>query len=288
MKVDIDKYAGFCFGVINAVKKVENELNEWGNAYCLGEIVHNQVEKERLEAIGLKTISHEQLKTIKNTRVLIRAHGEPPSTYQLATQNKIEIIDGTCPIVKKLQNKIKDFHKQNPEYQVVIYGKKGHAEVLGLQGQVTKSIVVQTEDDLQQINFNKAVYLVSQTTMSREGFKHISELIASQLIAKHSNIESQLICNNSVCGQVANRKPKIQQFAQTHDCIVFVAGKNSSNGQQLFKACQQANQNTCFISNVDELDKAWLKNFETIGITGATSTPAWLLHKTKERIKQLL
>lgn len=282
--VEIDQGSGFCFGVVTAIKKAEEELDKSGHLYCLGDIVHNSNEVERLERKGLETITHEQLKELHNVKVLLRAHGEPPETYEIARRNNIEIIDATCPVVLQLQRRIHATYntKQNP--QIVIYGKNGHAEVNGLVGQTNgEAIVIQDENDIENIDFNRNIYLYSQTTKSLHGFQNIVEKIAEKNNNRHT-FESY----DTICRQVANRIDKIREFASAHELIIFVSGKKSSNGKILFAECHDANPSSYLISSEEELNPEWLKGKEHIGICGATSTPMWLMNNVKERILSLI
>ncbi len=286
--IEIDKGSGFCFGVVTAIKKAEEELDKSGHLYCLGDIVHNSNEVERLKRKGLETITHSQLRDLHNVKVLLRAHGEPPETYEIAKRNNIEIIDATCPVVLQLQRRIhatyntKSEHNDNP--QIVIYGKNGHAEVNGLVGQTNgEAIVIQDAEDIKNIDFNRDIYLYSQTTKSLQGFQKIVGKIDEINNGKHI-FESY----DTICRQVASRIDKIREFAKAHELIIFVSGKKSSNGKILFAECHDANQSSYLISSEEEINPAWLKGKERIGICGATSTPMWLMNKVKEHIEELL
>lgn len=282
MKVEIDNDSGFCFGVVTAIRKAEEELQKSGTLYCLGDIVHNSDEVQRLSSKGLKIITHSEMEKLHGVKVLLRAHGEPPSTYELARRNGIEIIDATCPVVLRLQQRIKDTFStpagQRP--QIVIYGKNGHAEVNGLVGQTAgKAIVIESADDLDRIDFSRDVALYSQTTKSLEGFRHITEEIRRRLRAG-----CRLESFDTICRQVANRVEKLQRFARAHDVVLFVAGKKSSNGKVLYANCREVNPSTYLISNPSELDPQWLDGAESVGICGATSTPRWLMEQVKNSI----
>lgn len=284
MYVEIDKDSGFCFGVVNAIKHAEVEL-EQGELACLGDIVHNSQEVERLKAKGLKTINHEDLQTMKSSKVLLRAHGEPPSTYQIAQNNNIKIIDATCPVVLQLQKKIyKEFSASDPEkMQIVIFGKIGHAEVNGLVGQTSgKAIVIEKTEDIEKLNFNKDICLFSQTTMSLDNFQEIVESISERI---NENVTFRYF--DTICRQVANRMPNIKQFARKHDLILFVAGKKSSNGKVLFEECKKANSNTYLISDPQEINPQWLQNISSVGVCGATSTPKWLMESVAKAVKEI-
>jgi 4-hydroxy-3-methylbut-2-en-1-yl diphosphate reductase len=281
MKITIDAESGFCFGVVFAIQMAEAELDASGTLYCLGDIVHNNMEVERLTRKGLKIINHDQLKELHDCKVLIRAHGEPPETYHTAIQNNIELIDASCPVVLKLQNRVRtsfeDIKRNNG--QVVIYGETGHAEVNGLVGQTGgEAIILTGEQDIEKIDFNRPVYLFSQTTKSTEGFDHIRNVIENRVKSVKGVIESQdFIANDTICRQVSNREPQLEKFAAQHDVIVFVSGKKSSNGKALFGVCQSVNPNTYFISETAEIQSDWFRNAHTVGICGATSTPMWLM-----------
>ena len=283
-KIEIDQGSGFCFGVVNAIKKAEEELAKGNVLYCLGDIVHNSHEVERLKQKGLITINHEQFANLKNAKVLLRAHGEPPSTYEIAKKNNIEIIDATCPVVLQLQKKInKQFTASNKDKaQILIFGKNGHAEVNGLVGQtVGKAIVIEDIEDLSKVDFSKDIFLYSQTTKSVDKFNEIIEVIQSRL-------ESGVAFNyyDTICRQVANRIPNIKDFAKAHDLVLFVSGKKSSNGKVLFEHCRSANPNTYLISDSSEIDLNWLNGVQQIGICGATSTPKWLMEEVAQFVEK--
>jgi 4-hydroxy-3-methylbut-2-enyl diphosphate reductase len=280
IKTEIDSRSGFCFGVVNAIKKAEEELGKGETLYCLGDIVHNSQEVARLEKLGLRTINHEELAQLKNAKVLLRAHGEPPSTYETAQKNNITIIDASCPVVLHLQNKIKRAYQENPDEQIVIYGKNGHAEVNGLVGQTLgTAIVVENAQDLDKIDFNRGICLFSQTTKSVDGFNEVVEII-KQRIAPGVKFNY----NDTICRQVANRIPDIRQFARQHDIVLFVSGKKSSNGKALFEECRKVNPRTYFISEPNEINPEWLKGIRSIGICGATSAPKWLMEDIERKI----
>ncbi len=286
MTIEIDNGSGFCFGVTRAISKAEEELMASGHLYCLGDIVHNAAEVGRLEQRGLETITHEQLATLHGVKVLLRAHGEPPSTYECARSRDIEIIDATCPVVLKLQQRIKAMYDEAPEGntkpQIVIYGKRGHAEVLGLVGQTAgNAIVIESADELSKIDYNRDIYLYSQTTKSLQGFKHIVSEI-SHRVAPGVTFRSF----DTICRSVANRIPQIREFAARHDLILFVSGSKSSNGRILFAECLNANPDSHLVSNESEIDPAWLEGKERIGICGATSTPRWLMNRVADFIRQ--
>lgn len=285
-KVEIDPGSGFCFGVVTAIHKAEEELAKGGTLYCLGDIVHNSREVERLKAMGLITINHEEFNRLHNAKVLLRAHGEPPETYETARRNNIEIIDATCPVVLRLQKKIKQEHTQGDEAekQIVIYGKNGHAEVLGLVGQTAgKAIVIERPEEVKSLDFNRNIRLYSQTTKSLDEFREIVEYIQHN-ISPQTTFEY----HDTICRQVANRIPNIRSFAASHDLVFFVSGKKSSNGKILFNECLKVNPNSHFIDSADEIDTSLLKEASSIGICGATSTPKWLMEEVHKTISRIL
>jgi len=283
MFVEIDKDSGFCFGVVNAINSAEKALQAGDALFCLGDIVHNSQEVNRLQERGLKTIDHEALKKLKNRRVLLRAHGEPPSTYHTAKENNITIIDATCPVVLQLQKQIfKQFTSTNPEQtQIVIYGKIGHAEVNGLVGQTSgKAIVIEKKEDLDFLDFGKDIYLFSQTTMSLNNYQEIVDEIQQRM-----KPGATFRFFDTICRQVANRMPNIKIFASRHDVVLFVAGKKSSNGKALYEECKKANPATYMISDAREIQSSWFKNAQSVGVCGATSTPLWLMEDVAARVK---
>ena len=286
MNIEIDPGSGFCFGVVYAIQRAEEELKKHKTLYCLGDIVHNNVEVNRLKELGLVTIEHSQLKNLHNCKVLIRAHGEPPETYQIAFQNNIELIDASCPVVLRLQNKIKNGFDRMKEVngQIVIYGKEGHAEVNGLVGQTKEeAIVVNKISDLDKIDFTRPVILYSQTTQSTSGFQAIQQEIEKRLASM--NVNFSFVANDTICHQVSTRGPQLMEFSKTHDIIIFVSGKKSSNGKMLYEVCKKENPNTYFVSDVDDLDFFWFSENKSVGICGATSTPRWLMEKICNEIK---
>lgn len=279
-KVEIDSESGFCFGVTAAIRKAEEELAKGTPLYCLGDIVHNSDEVDRLRRKGLVTISHEQMAALRDCKVLLRAHGEPPSTYELARRNNIEIVDATCPVVLKLQQRIKKAYDSPQRPQIVIYGKLGHAEVNGLVGQTDgHALVVETEADLAQVNPDVTTHLYSQTTKSLDGLRHIADALG-----RHLEDDVEFHSFDTICRSVTHRVDNLREFARNHDAIVFVAGRKSSNGKFLFDECKAVNPHTQFISGPDEMDLEQLSGAESIGICGATSTPRWLMEQVKERI----
>ncbi|MGE0087903.1 MAG: 4-hydroxy-3-methylbut-2-enyl diphosphate reductase [Bacteroidales bacterium] len=290
MKVEIDDNSGFCFGVVNAIQLAEKELEKSELLYCLGDIVHNSAEVDRLKTKGLVTINHDELKTLKNCKVLLRAHGEPPETYKIALENNIQLIDASCPVVLRLQKNIKTGFDDiiDKGGQVVIYGKEGHAEVNGLVGQTNgRAIVIGGEEDLTKIDFTKPINLFSQTTKSIEGFYKIEKEIRKRMIEMQENDDVLLISNDTICRQVSHRQPQLREFVKKHDVIVFVSGKKSSNGKMLYQVCKEENENTYFVSDETELEKSWFKKATSVGICGATSTPRWLMEKIAKNINEL-
>lgn len=282
VQIEIDGGSGFCFGVTTAIKKAEEELAAGKKLYCLGDIVHNGMEVDRLHSNGLITINHDQLSELHDVKVLLRAHGEPPETYELARRNNIEIIDATCPVVLALQSRIKKQFTNNPQAQIVIFGKNGHAEVLGLVGQTqSKAIVVERVEDVKRLDFGRDIYLYSQTTKSLDEFHRIIDYIQ-----QHISPKAKFRSFDTICRQVANRMPNIAEFATKHDLILFVSGRKSSNGKVLFKECLSVNPNSYQIESADEINFDWLQNVHTIGICGATSTPKWLMEECRDAILQ--
>lgn len=280
VQIEIDDGSGFCFGVTTAIRKAEEELAAGKTLYCLGDIVHNGMECERLRSMGLITINHDELKALHDVKVLLRAHGEPPETYEIARRNNIEIIDATCPVVLQLQWRIKREYDSNPDAQIVIFGKPGHAEVLGLVGQTnSKAIVIAGIDDAKALDFNRDIYLYSQTTKSLDEFHRIIDYIQ-----EHISPEATFRSFDTICRQVANRMPNISSFAKRHDLILFVCGRKSSNGKVLFNECRSVNPNSHLIEGPDEIKREWIEGIDTIGICGATSTPKWLMERCRDRI----
>lgn len=280
VQIEIDDGSGFCFGVTTAIRKAEEELAAGKTLYCLGDIVHNGMECERLRSMGLITINHDELKALHDVKVLLRAHGEPPETYEIARRNNIEIIDATCPVVLQLQRRIKREYDSNPDAQIVIFGKPGHAEVLGLVGQTnSKAIVIAGIDDAKALDFNRDIYLYSQTTKSLDEFHRIIDYIQ-----EHISPEATFRSFDTICRQVANRMPNISSFAKRHDLILFVCGRKSSNGKVLFNECRSVNPNSRLIEGPDEIKREWIEGIDTIGICGATSTPKWLMERCRDRI----
>lgn len=290
MEIEIDKNSGYCFGVEYAIEMAEDELEESGKLYCLGDIVHNHMEVARLAAKGLEIIDHEDLSNLSDCKVLIRAHGEPPETYKLAIANNIELIDASCPVVLKLQNRVKGSFDQmeNQNGQIVIYGKPGHAEVIGLTGQTKeKSIVVMEDEDLEQIDFSRPISLYSQTTKSTKGFYRLKAMIEDRIKETSGSLEvTDFKANDSICRQVSNREPSMEKFSQKHDVIIFVSGKKSSNGKALYGVCKRFNDRSYFVGSEEEIDLSWIKPTDSIGICGATSTPMWLMKQVSAYIDE--
>lgn len=283
--IEIDQYSGFCFGVTRAINMAEEQLAVTGHLYCLGDIVHNSNEVERLKQEGLETITHEQLKELHDVNVLLRAHGEPPETYEIARRNNIKIIDATCPVVLKLQQRINHTYNDEPnEPQIVIYGKRGHAEVNGLVGQTSgKALVIESVNEIDKIDFSRNVYLYSQTTKSVQELKKIIEAVKLRMTGG-----AELKSYDTICRSVANRIPQIREFATRHDLILFVCGSKSSNGKILFGECLDANPNSHLVSNESEINPQWLVGKKSIGICGATSTPMWLMNSVKSAIERIV
>jgi len=291
MTIDIDQKSGYCFGVEFAIQMAEDELDETGGLYCLGDIVHNGMEVERLAAKGLKVIDHNDLANLNNCKVLIRAHGEPPETYQLALKNNIELIDASCPVVLKLQNRVRNEHQKVKKElgQTVIYGKQGHAEVVGLTGQTSnEAIVVMNDEDLDLVDYSKPITLFSQTTKSTKGFGELITKIENRIETSAPEMLEHFNINDSICRQVSNRDPHLVVFSQNHDVIIFVSGKKSSNGKALYQVCKAQNERSYFIENETELDIKWFNTNDKVGICGATSTPTWLMEQVKEKLEKML
>ncbi len=288
MVVEIDKQSGFCFGVQNAVEIAEKALLKGEKVFSLGPIVHNDMEVERLATLGLVSINHEEFSILKDCKVLIRAHGEPPKTYITAAKNNITIIEATCPIVKKLQSRIKDTWRTTNETngQVVIFGKPSHAEVVGLLGQTgNDGILVSGQGDLDKIDMTRPVVLFSQTTMSVKEYDSIAALIRLRMLEKGISDPDELLhVNKTICGQVSNRESHLRVFAKKHDVLIFVSGKESSNGKMLYSVCKSVNPETHFISSPDEIRKEWFFGKRSAGVCGATSTPKWLIEKVYDII----
>lgn len=278
IKVEIDSNSGFCFGVVYAIEMAEDHLEDTGSLYCLGDIVHNDKEVERLENKGLTIINHEELRNLRDVSVLIRAHGEPPSTYKIALENNIQLIDASCPVVLKLQNRIRNAYDE--DRQIVILGKQGHAEVNGLVGQTNQeAIVITTEEDAENLQIEGPISLFSQTTKSTRLLYSIKEKMAEKT--------EDFKFNDTICRQVSNREPELKKFSHRHEVIIFVSGKKSSNGRALYQTCKLENSQSYFISGSEELNKEWFEGVKTVGVCGATSTPMWLMEDVTSAIEAL-
>ena len=285
MQIEIDKGSGFCFGVVEAIRRAEERLEQDNHLYCLGDIVHNNSEVERLRKMGLETISHEQFFSMRDTTVLLRAHGEPPEIYAYAEANNIRLVDATCPVVLKLQKRILKSYENGTKdnTQLIIYGKKGHAEVNGLVGQTQgNALVVEGIEDLNQLDYSRPIVLYSQTTKGLDGLHHLSE----ELKKKAADVSIKI--HDTICRQVANRIPGIKKFAARYDLVLFVSGKKSSNGKMLYDICSGVNPNSKFISELSEIDSVWLQHIESVGICGATSTPKHLLDDVASYLQQMV
>ena len=276
MRVEIDINSGFCFGVVRAINEAEQALQS-GSVASLGDIVHNRMEVQRLEGLGLHTISHDDIPTLEGKRMLIRAHGEPPRTYDLAKSYGVEVIDATCPVVAALQRKVKRAYEEMEKVggSVVILGKRGHAEVVGLTGQVEeKAIVVESEEDLEQVDFSRPIYFLSQTTQSVEKFNRLADKMRERLAD-----EAMLTADDTICRRVSSREEHLREFARQHDIVIFVCGRKSSNGKVLYNICREENERSYNIEEASELQKEWFEEVESVGICGATSTPKWLMEE---------
>jgi len=285
LNIEIDKKSGFCFGVVKAISKAEEELAKGQPLYCLGDIVHNGQEVERLTRLGLITIDHEQFGKLHDSKVLLRAHGEPPSTYQIAKENNLTLIDASCPVVLKLQSRIKTAYQTDlsDDTQIVIYGEIGHAEVNGLVGQTDeKAIVIESEADLDKLDFSKNINLFSQTTKSLDGFNHLVSTLSEKIVN-----EAKFEYSDTICRQVANRIPNITTFAKNNDIVLFVSGKKSSNGKVLYEHSKKINPNTYLVTEADEVSVLDLDLYKKIGICGATSTPRWLMEDVAAKLNEL-
>lgn len=290
LKITVDPKSGFCFGVVYAIEMAENILKEDNKLYCLGDIVHNNREVDRLNNLGLEIIDHKRLSELNDCKVLIRAHGEPPSTYEIALKNNIELLDASCPVVLKLQHQIKEGYEtiKKIDGQVIIYGKEGHAEVTGLVGQTNgEAIIVTIKEDISKIDFEKPIYIYSQTTKSPKAFQDIVDEIKKELIALGKDVDLKFVVHDTLCRQVSGREPQLKTFASENDVIVFVSGTKSSNGKMLFLSCKEQNKQSYFVSDTKEIDENWFKNSNSVGICGATSTPRWLMDEVADHIKQI-
>ena len=276
LSIEIDGESGFCYGVIRAVQKAELKLKESGTLYSLGSIVHNNLELERLNNIGLEVIDFPQMQDLCDTTVLIRAHGEPPKTYAVARENNITLIDCTCPVVLKLQERIRNTYAEN-NGQIVIFGKIGHAEVNGLVGQTNgEAIVVDSIESLGKVDFSKPLQIFSQTTKDPEEYEQICRVMKERIVAAGGSLENFKV-HNTICRQVAQRHTNLVAFAKKHSVIVFISGKESSNGKVLYELCKSVNERSYHIQNVEQIDAGWFRDGDSVGICGATSTPKWQL-----------
>ncbi len=288
MKIEIDQGSGFCHGVTTAIRKAEEELAVSDSLQSLGDIVHNDQEVHRLSTLGLSAVGHADLEQLHDTKLLLRAHGEPPETYAIARRNNIQLIDATCPVVLHLQKRIKTEYDASGEdgRQIVIYGKNGHAEVVGLVGQTQgTAIVIEDLEDARRLDFTRPISLYSQTTKSLEGFQAIVDYISRQMA--ENGLSDRFRFFDTICRQVANRIPHIREFAQRHDIVIFVSGKKSSNGRVLFKVCQTVNPRSYIVEHEDEIQPEWLEGVDSVGICGATSTPKWLMEKCRDAIERM-
>ncbi len=288
MKVIIDNQSGFCFGVVYAINKAEEILKQTGHLYVLGDIVHNEQEVKRLTQMGLEVIDHEKLRQLKDTQVLIRAHGEPSETYKIAFENNIKLIDASCPVVLRLQNQVRTAYLEMKERdgQIVIFGKPQHPEVIGLRSQTEyEAIVIQDMEDLEKIDFSRPVALFAQTTKNLKKFYQIVGEIGRRMKETMGTDKIPFQYYDTICRQVSHRDRELQQFCKDKDVVLFVSGKKSSNGRMLYGVCKSVNPNTYFISSPDEIDFSWFKPNDTVGICGATSTPQWLMEKVRDHLK---
>ena len=290
MTITIDKNSGYCFGVEFAIQMAEDEMEGSGHLYCLGDIVHNDMEVKRLYEKGLRIISHDDLRNLRDCKVLIRAHGEPPETYQIALQNNIELIDASCPVVLKLQNRVKYAYDKMKKVkgQIVIYGKEGHAEVIGLAGQTgDEAVIIMKDEDLDKLDYSRPVTLFSQTTKSTKGFYHMKAEIERRIALHNGELRQEdFDANDSICRQVSNREPQMHKFSSEQDVVLFVAGKKSSNGRALYEVCLANNPRSYFIENESEINMEWIREDDKVGICGATSTPMWLMERVAGFVRE--
>jgi 4-hydroxy-3-methylbut-2-en-1-yl diphosphate reductase len=291
MEVTIDSNSGYCFGVEFAIQMAEDEMQDGSKLFCLGDIVHNDMEVNRLHQKGLRIINRDDLASLSDCKVLIRAHGEPPETYQTALKNNIELIDASCPVVLKLQNRVKNAFDAMDQVdgQIVIYGQPGHAEVIGLSGQTQgDAIIVMKDQDLEKIDYSRPVTLFSQTTKSTKGFYRIKSIIEERMHEMQQGLKTvEFNANDSICRQVSNREPQLQRFSREQDVVVFVSSKKSSNGKALYEVCKSENNRSYFIANEEELDPDWFDVANKVGVCGATSTPMWLMEKVADGIRNI-
>jgi 4-hydroxy-3-methylbut-2-enyl diphosphate reductase len=290
MEITIDTQSGFCFGVVHAIEVAERELESSGKLYCLGDIVHNNMEVNRLKNMGLEIITHPDLERLRDCKVMIRAHGEPPETYLTALRNNIELIDASCPIVLHLQQEIRHGYEESLKNngQIVIYGQEGHAEVNGLKGQTNgKAIVAGNESDLEKIDFTRPVHLFSQTTKGVEGFRGLVSMIAERMKQANPENPASFLWNDTICRQVSNRSAHLRQFSARFDAVIFVTGRNSSNGRILYQICKEVNEHTYMVSEKSELSREWFQDCTSVGVCGATSTPMWLMQEVADEIGKM-
>ncbi len=291
MHISIDQKAGFCTGVKRTIQKAEEELAATGSLFCLGQIVHNEEEEHRLKVMGLKVIDHDLFRKLKDVKVLIRAHGEPPETYRVARENNIELIDATCPVVLNLQKKVKNTYQAGKadKTQVVIYGRKNHPEVIGLNGQINfEAVLVENPEDVKKIDYSRPVSLFAQTTQNKSVYNQIIRSIENKKIKLETVGDLHFSVSNSICGQVSNRDENLREFAGKNDVVIFVGGANSSNGHYLFSICKKENPNAHYVGGPEQVDDTWFENYNSVGITGATSTPEWLLKSTASAIAKII
>ena len=291
MKITIDQHAGFCWGVVRTIDIAEEELREDAKLYSLGSIIHNPLEVKRLADEGLETITHDDFGRLQGAKVLIRAHGEPPATYELAKKHGVTLIDATCPVVTKVQERLRKFHDKG--YQIVIFGKKDHAEVIGLVGHIrNEAVVIKSVEEISKVDLSKKTVLFSQTTMDKPTFYEIAQVLKEKIaefeVGTFEEAAIDFHAKDTICGQVSGRDKKLRAFAGENDVMIFVAGRNSSNGKVLYDICKDANANTYFVEDEKEIRREWFDNKTSIGISGATSTPQWLMERIKDSINQMV
>jgi 4-hydroxy-3-methylbut-2-enyl diphosphate reductase len=291
MRISIDQHSGFCWGVVRTIDIAEEELKETRKLYSLGSIIHNPLEVKRLAEEGLETISHADLERLRGEKVLVRAHGEPPSTYELAKKHGVTLIDATCPVVTKVQERIRKFYDKG--YQIVIFGMKDHAEVIGLAGHTNnEAVVIKSVEEIAKVDLGRKTVLFSQTTMDKPTFYEITRVLREKIkefeVGTFEESAIDFHAKDTICGQVSGRDKKLRAYALENDLMIFVAGRNSSNGKVLYDICRDANPNTYFIEDETELRKEWFEGKSSVGISGATSTPQWLMEKVKQSIEQVV
>ncbi len=290
MKIEVQHGSGFCFGVTRAVEAIEENLQISGTLKCLGQVVHNPVEISRLLEKGMELVDHSAMEEMDGGTVLVRAHGEPPETFKKAAERGIKIIDATCPVVKKLQSRIRKVHENQSEKQIIIFGNPGHPELVGLAGQTNYEafIIDHKYNGMEKIDYSKPMVLFSQTTQDLEGFNQLVSIIENKLAEKGNKQEEMFVYHDTICRQVSHRGPGLREFARKHDVMIFVGGKNSSNGKYLFGLCIAENPFSYFIETPQELQKSWFENAKSVGVGGATSTPLWQLRDVAEKVEKLL